>query len=80
MVCGQSSGHCEQDCPNVEAWAIRQGKKPRRRNLYLEIRDIKQVLRAHGVEPVQNEKENMKKVRDLANTMKPTRIPLFLTE
>jgi hypothetical protein len=63
----------------VEAWAIRQGKKPRRKNLYLEIRDIKQVLRAHGIEPG-SDKENMKKVRDLANTMKPTRIPLFITE
>lgn len=79
-MCGQSSGHSREDCPNVEAWAIRQGKTPRRRNLYLEIKDVKQVLRAHSIEPGSDKMENMKKIRDLANTMKPTRIPLFLTE
>lgn len=79
-VCGQSSGHSREDCPNVEAWAIRQGKKPRRRNLYLEIRDVRQVLKEHSIEPGSDKMENMKKIRDLANTMKPTRIPLFLAE
>jgi hypothetical protein len=53
---------------------------PRRRNLYLEIKDVRQVLRAHSIEPGSDKMENMKKIRDLANTMKPTRIPLFLTE
>jgi len=75
-VCGQSSGHTREDCPNVEAWAIRMGKTPRRKNLYLEVKDIKQFLKSHGIEPG-SEVDNKKKVRDLANTMRPTRIPLF---
>jgi len=80
VVCGTASGHSQKDCPNVEAWAIRQGKKPRRKNLYLEVKDIKQLLRSYSIELGSDKSENMKKVRDLANTMKPTRIPLFLSE
>ena len=79
-MCGQSSGHSKKDCPNVEAWAIRMGQKPRRYNLYLEVKDIEQVLRSHSIEPGSNKLENKKKIRDLANTMRPTRIPVFLTE
>jgi len=52
------------------------GKTPRRKNLYLEVKDIKQFLKSHGIEPG-SEVDNKKKVRDLANTMRPTRIPLF---
>jgi len=79
VVCGQASGHSREDCPNVEAWAIRMGKKPRRKNLYLEVKDIKQLLRSYGIEPG-SELENKKKVRDIANTMRPTKIPLFMGE
>jgi len=38
---------------------------------------MKQFLKSHGIE-YGSDMENKKKVRDLANTMRPTRIPLFL--
>ena len=83
-VCA-SYGHTCGDCPNKVAWAVRRGQ-PLNGITNLELRvkhtdqGIRSVLLEHGITPGSKQMENKKLLRDLANTMTPLRLILFVNE
>jgi hypothetical protein len=79
IICA-SYGHTNGDCPNKVAWAVRRGKRPTEKNLELRVTEqsLKDVLIQHGVTPGSTQLENKKLLYDLANTMKPLRLVLFV--
>jgi len=77
-------GHAPADCPNKTAWAVRLGKDPTKfKNLVLTVESseegVKEVLRRHGIKPGTRIQENRKLLRNLANSLKPTRLVQFLS-
>jgi len=80
-VCA-ASGHAKRDCPNKEAWAIRSGKLPTEKNLTLSVKftdqGIKDVLKSHGITPGTTKMENHKRLSDLANSLNPPRLVVFV--
>ena len=80
-----SYGHTAGDCPNKVAWAVRRGQSlDGVKNLELRVKNSDQGIRAvlieHGITPGSKQMENKKLLRDLANTMNPLRLILFVNE
>ena len=78
-------GHSPPNCPNKRAWAIRQGKPLEGvENLVLHVDDtedgVKVVLKANGITPGTRQLENRKLLRDLANSMMPPRMIVFVAK
>jgi hypothetical protein len=78
-------GHTNGDCPNKVAWAVRSGKSLAGvKNLELRVKNTEQGMRSmlieHGITPGSKHMENRKLLRDLANTMTPLRLILFVDE
>jgi len=78
-----SNGHSKRNCPNQIAWAVRTGLPTNGlKNRVIEVRDtddgVKVVLKAHGVKPGTTKLENKKLLNDLANSMEPTQMIVFI--
>jgi len=81
-VC-MSYGHTPGDCPNKIAWAIRRGEDAsdiQNDVLFVKSHEegIKEVLRTHGLEPGTTILENRKRLRNLANSLMPTKLIIFV--
>ena len=81
FVCA-AYGHTMADCPNKEAQAIRKGQVPKEKNLVLSVKStdqgIKEVLESHHITPGTTKMENRKRLRDLANSLNPPRLIVFV--
>ena len=78
-------GHSPRHCPNKIAWAVRKGLPiTDLKNLTISVRDnedgVKGVLRRYGVKPGTTQRENRKLLNDLANSMEPTRMIIFVNK
>jgi hypothetical protein len=78
-------GHSPRNCPNPIAWATRKGLPTTGlENRTLSVRDnedgVKGVLRRYGVKPGTTKMENRKLLNDLANSMEPTRMIVFINK
>ena len=77
-----SYGHSPRMCPNKVAWAIRRGKKPTEKNIELKITNtdaaIKDVLKRNGIQPGTTQLENRKRLHDMANSMNPPQMIIFI--
>ena len=78
-------GHSPRHCPNKVAWAVRKGLPCQDiKNLTLSIRDtedsVKGVLKRYKITPGTTRLENRKLLNDLANSMEPPRMILFVNK
>ena len=78
-------GHSPRNCPNKIAWAVRKGLPTTGiKNLTISVRDtedgVKGVLRRYGIKPGTTRLENRKFLNDLANSMEPTRMIVFVNK
>jgi hypothetical protein len=78
-------GHSKPKCPNKIAWATRMGLPTTGlKNLTISVRDneegVKGVLRRYGMRPGTTKLENRKLLNDLANSMEPTRMIIFVNK
>ncbi len=76
-------GHSPRFCPNKVAWAVRKGLPCHDiKNLTLTIKDtedgVKAVLKSNNITPGTTRLENRKLLNDLANSMEPPRMILFV--
>lgn len=78
-------GHCPTDCPNKRALAIRRGKDPTNiENLEIRVYDsdsaIRFTLKRYNVTPTSTQQGNKNLLHDLANSLTPPRMLVFLPE
>ena len=82
-VCDRG-GHTRTECPNKEGWSVRMGKKPVEKNLYLYVKDtpedIEKILKDNGIDRRSRNPENRRLLYDLADTLTPPRLLIFLTK
>jgi len=78
-------GHSKPNCPDKVAWATRMGLSIKGlKNLTISVRDnedgVKGILRRYGITPGTTKHENKKLLYDLANSMEPTRMIIFVNK
>ena len=78
-------GHSPRNCANKIAWATRKGLSiTGLKNLTISVRDnddgVKGVLRRYSITPGTTKLENKKLLYDLANSMEPTRMIIFVNK
>ncbi len=76
-------GHCPADCPNKKALAIRRGRDPSKvKNLEIVVNDsdraIRFMLKQYNVTPVSTQQGNKNLLHDLANSLTPPRMVVFI--
>lgn len=78
-------GHSPRLCPDKVAWAVRKGLPSADiQNLTLSVRDtedgVKGVLKRYNVTPGTTRLENRKLLNDLANSLEPPRMVVFINK
>jgi len=75
-------GHSPPSCPNNIAWAVRRGLPITETNIEMRVVDtedgVKSVLKKHGIVPGSRQMENRKLLRDLANSLNPPHMIVFV--
>lgn len=76
-------GHCPADCPNKKALAIRRGQDPSKvKNIEIRLYDsdtsIKYILKQYQVTPTSTQQGNKKLLHDLANSLTPPRMLIYI--